>query len=67
MDPTKIMEGISKELESTLKAMSKAKTVEEKAAYSQIVKNLSDSLGVFLDLASNLMDYGLDEFDDEDD
>lgn len=67
MDPTKIMEGISKELESTLKAMSKAKTVEEKAAYSQIVKNLSDSLGVFLDLASNLMDFGLDEFDDEDD
>ena len=64
MNPEKIMDGLSKELEDALKAMSKAKTVEEKTAYSQIVKNLSESLGVFLDLASNMMDYGLDE-DDE--
>ncbi|MBN1383025.1 MAG: hypothetical protein JXA41_15275 [Deltaproteobacteria bacterium] len=66
MDPAKIMENLSKELGSALKTMSKAKTVEEKAAYSQIVKNLSESLGVFLELASNLMDYGLDEFDEFD-
>ena len=40
MDPEKIMDGLSKELNSALKAMSKTKDVDEKEAYSQIVKNL---------------------------
>jgi len=29
-----------------------------------IVKNLSESLGVFLNAASNLMESGLDDFDE---
>ena len=46
--------------------MSKTKSLDEKVAYSQVVKNLSESLGVFLDLASNLMDFDFDEdFDDD--
>jgi hypothetical protein len=56
MNWEEIMEGISKELEASLKAMAKAKTVEEKVAYSQIVKNLSESLGMFLDLACGMDD-----------
>lgn len=62
------MDGISKELESALAAMSKAKDVNEKEAYSRVVKNLCDSLGVFLNLASGMMpcDYE-DEYDDFDD
>jgi len=61
MDPDKIMDNLSKELTGALKAMSKAKTVEEKVAYSQVVKNISESLGVFLNLASDMMPFDLDD------
>jgi len=61
MDPDKLMTDLSKELSATLKAMSKAKTAEEKLAYSQVVKNLCESLGVFLDFAGNMMDFDLDD------
>ncbi len=63
MDPEKIMDGISKELLTALKAMAKAKTPEEKLKYSEIVKNLCDSLGVFLGLISDMAPF--DEFDEE--
>jgi len=62
MDPEKIMNGISKEIFTALKAMEKAKTPEEKLTYSETVKNLCDSLGVFLNLIS---DFGLYDDDDE--
>ncbi|HMK66214.1 MAG TPA: hypothetical protein VK564_10495 [Thermodesulfobacteriota bacterium] len=61
MDPEKIMDGISKELLSTLKAMSSTKDVKEKVAYSEVVNNLCNSLGVFLDVASSMMDFEEDE------
>jgi hypothetical protein len=57
MDPEKIMNGISKEIDAALKAMAKAKTPEEKLVYSETVKNLCESLGVFLNLMSNVMPY----------
>ena len=41
-------------------------SLEEKKQYSEIVKNLSESLGVFLTMLSDLAPYGYDE-DDEDD
>jgi len=62
VNPEKLMDDLMKELDVALKAMSKAKTVEERVAHSQIVKNLSESLGVFLNAASNLMGSGLDDF-----
>ncbi len=65
MNPDKLMDDLMKELEVALKAMSKAKTVEEKVLHSQIVKNLCDSLGVFLNLATNMMENGLDDFDED--
>ena len=61
MDPEKIMTGISREIDITLKAMGKAKTPEEKLAYSETVKNLCESLGVFLNLMANIMPYDDDE------
>jgi hypothetical protein len=61
MDPDKLMTDLSKELTAALKSMGKAKSVEEKIAYSQVVKNLCESLGVFLDFAGNMMDFDLDE------
>ena len=61
MDPEKIMNGISKEIFSALEAMAKSNTPEEKLRYSEIIKNLCDSLGVFLNLIGDLAPY-----DDED-
>lgn len=63
MDPEKIINGISKELQTALKDMAKAKTLEEKLKYSEIVKNLCDSLGVFFGLMSEVVPY---DDDDED-
>ncbi len=54
MEPDKIMSDISKEILTALKAMAKAKTPEEKLIHSEIVKNLCDSLGVFLGLISDM-------------
>jgi hypothetical protein len=65
MDPEKIIDGLTKELVAELKAMSKAKNVNEKEAHSRIVKNLCESLGVFFDLAREIMPYDFD--DDSDD
>ena len=62
MDPDKIIGGLSKELVSELKAMSKAKDVNEKEVHSRIVKNLCESLGGFFDFASEMM-----PFDDDSD
>jgi hypothetical protein len=60
MDPEKIMESMANQLSAALNALAKAKTVEEKLAYSQIVKNLSESMGVFLNLAADDM---IEEYD----
>lgn len=64
MEPDQIMNDMSTQLSQALKSLAKAKTVEEKVAYSQIVKNLSDSMGVFLNLAA---DGIMEEYDFEDD
>ena len=57
MEPDQIMNGISKEIDQILKLMSKAKTLEEKLTYSEAVKNLCESLGVFLSLMADMMPY----------
>ncbi len=61
MDVDKVMDGMVKELDSAVRAMAKAKKPDEKEAYSRIVKNLSESLGVFMRLANEMM-----MFEDED-
>jgi hypothetical protein len=58
MGPDRIIEGLFKELEAALKSMAKAKSAEEKAVFSKIVKNLCESLGVFLNMAGGMMDVG---------
>ena len=60
MDPEKLMVGIAKEMATALAAIEKAKTPEEKLIYSEIVRNLSQSLGVFLSLVSDI-----DLYDDD--
>ena len=60
----KLMDELSAEIERTLKAMAKAKTPEEKLTYSMAVKNLSESMGVFLQAAADYMEYA-DGADDD--
>ena len=67
MDPEKIVDGLAKELVSELRAMSKAKDVTEKEAHSRIVKNLCESLGVFFDMASEMIPYDLEDDSDNED
>jgi len=66
MEPDKIMDGLSKELIAALKAMAKTKDVNEKETYSRVIKNLCESLGVFLDLASEMMPFDFDDDSKED-
>lgn len=56
MEPEKIMENLFNELGAALKAISKAKTIEEKLAYSKVIKNLSESLGVFMGFSDMMED-----------
>lgn len=63
MDPEQLMEALSRELHATLKAMAQVEDLEEKRRYSEIVHNLSQSLGVFLRLASDMIGLDFDEFD----
>lgn len=67
MDPDKIMNGLSNELNSALKAMTKAKDVNQKEVYSRIVKNLCESLGVFFNLASEMMPFNSDDDSESED
>ena len=65
MNPEIIMENLVKELDGALKAMSRAKTVEEKLVHSKIVKNLSSSLGIFLNVANTMMEDDPDFIDQD--
>ncbi len=64
MDTDNIIDNLSKELNFALKAMSKAKDVNEKEVHSRIVKNLCESMGIFLNIASEMMPFDDDDDDD---
>jgi hypothetical protein len=64
MEPDQIMGDMSTQLSLALKSLAKAKTVEEKVAYSQVVKNLSEAMEVFLNLAADGL---MEDYDFEDD
>lgn len=70
MDP-EMINSLSNQILIALKAMEKTKNLEEKLKYSEMVKNLCDSLGVFLNLAGRFNDDfdpdEYDEFEDEND
>jgi hypothetical protein len=67
MDPDQLMEGLSKEINSALKAMAKTKDTTEKETYSRIIKNLCESQGVFLKLASDMMSIDYDDYGEDTD
>ncbi|MFC1764070.1 hypothetical protein ACFL6U_18600 [Planctomycetota bacterium] len=65
MDPEKILNGLSKEIDFAMKAMAKTKDINAKETYSRIIKNLCESQGVYLQLASDMMPYDFDESDEK--
>ena len=65
MNPEAVMEYLIDELHITLEKMSKAKKLEDKRQYSEIVKNLSESLGVFFNVATDWLREGFDEYDED--
>ncbi len=65
MDLDALIDGLSEELQAAIRAMAKAETLEEKKTYSEIVKNLSESLASFLNIISDMvLDYDMDEFEE---
>ena len=65
-DLEETLNNLFKAILDNINAMSKAKRVEEKVQYSQVVKNLSDSVGVFLNFATEVMSWDLDEINEID-
>ncbi len=67
MDPEKMMIGISNGILTSIKNMEDAKTPEEKLTHSKTIKNLCESLEVFLNLMTDMSLYDYDDDLDEDD
>jgi hypothetical protein len=65
MDPEKMMTGIADEIMASLKEMGQAKKAEEKLTYSKTIKNLCESLGVFLNVMSGVEPYDDEYYDDD--
>ena len=65
MDPEQLMESLSLELQATLDRMAATTDLQEKQVYSEIARNLTGSLGVFLQFASDMAGLDFDEFDDD--
>jgi hypothetical protein len=66
-DPTEAIEKLQAEIDRTLKEFSKAKNTEEKLKLSELLKNLTQSLNVYFDFLSTVVDSELDSFDEEED
>ena len=65
MDPEKIIDGLFDELDALITKMSKAKTADEKLAYSQAIKNLSESLANIIDIINEMIDCECECEEDE--
>jgi hypothetical protein len=66
-DPTEAIEKLQAEIDRTIKEFSKARNTEEKLKLSELLKNLTQSLNVYFDFLSTVIDSELDRFDDEED
>ena len=65
-DPTGTIEKLQAEIDRTIKEFSKARNTEEKLKLSEVLRNLTQSLNVYFDFLSTVMDSELDRFDEED-
>ena len=68
-DPSKTIEKIQSEIDSTLKELSKNKNFDEKIKLSQVILNLTQAQGVYLQFMADIMESGMEGqefYDDED-
>ncbi len=62
-----MIEGLTKEINNNIKEMSKCTDIDKKKKHAEIIKLLSESIGVFFD-GMNMMDYDfMDDLDDDED
>jgi hypothetical protein len=66
-DPTEAIEKLQAEIDRTLKEISRAKNIEEKLKLSELLKNLTQSINVYFDFLSTVIDSELDMLDSEED
>lgn len=66
MEPNDILDILMKELSRSAKDLKKAKSADEREQQSRIVKNLSESLGVFMRMAVEADPEVLEDLEDFD-
>ena len=65
MDPEQLMNALSLELHASIRDMDGEADLDRRLKQSEIVKNLSESMGVFLKLISDVMSADFDGFDED--
>lgn len=62
------MEELQKELNKAIKNLASATDLDERIKLSELIKNLTDSIGVFFSFASEMMyhDMDMDEYPEDD-
>jgi hypothetical protein len=66
-DPTKAIENLQVEIDRALKEIAKAKGIDEKLKWSELLNNLTDSIGVYFDFVTSAMAADMDMWDEEED
>jgi len=67
IDPEQLMNELGEELHTSIQDMRGADNIEERLRHSEIVRNLSESMGVFLRLISDVMNAPFEGFEEDHD
>ncbi len=65
MDPEQLMNALGNELGKSIQELQREDDLDKRIKKSQIIKNLSESMGVFLRLISDVMSADFDGFDED--
>jgi hypothetical protein len=64
-DPTETIQKLQEEIDQALKEISRARGVDEKLKWSELLNNLTDSIGVYFDFVIDSMAADMDVWDEE--
>jgi len=65
MDPEQLMNALGNELGKSIQDLQREDDLDKRIKKSQIIKNLSESMGVFLRLISDVMSADFDGFEED--
>ncbi|HHD56977.1 MAG TPA: hypothetical protein ENK89_04790 [Desulfobulbaceae bacterium] len=65
MDPEQLMNALGNELGKSIQDLRGEDDLDKRIKKSEIIKNLSESMGVFLRLISDVMSADLDGFEED--